>query len=307
MKKPHLTIATRKSPLALAQTQWVKQQLQSHHPALTVEILGLNTQGDIHLATPLASVGGKELFVKELEQALLDRRADIAVHSMKDVPVSIPDGLSLPVILKRADAEDVLVAAHRTTLAELPPNSHLGTSSLRRQCQLKALRPDLTISTVRGNVGTRLAKLEQGEFTAIVLARAGLQRLGFNTRISQVFTTDVMVPAAGQGALGIECRAADERVLALIAPLHDIASYTCVQAERAFNRALHGGCQAPVAAHAVIVEKGLKLRGLVGQPDGSLLIQGHAQGEPTQAEQIGIKLAKDLLARGAKAIIDSLY
>jgi hydroxymethylbilane synthase len=265
------------------------------------------TQGDKILDTPLAKVGGKGLFVKELETGMLAGEADIAVHSMKDVPVEFPDGLMLAVICEREDPRDAFVSNHIDSIDELPQGAVVGTSSLRRQCQLRAWRPDLQIRDLRGNVNTRLSKLDNGDYDAIILASAGLIRLGFQDRIKHPIDTSVSLPAVGQGAVGIECRVGDERILSLIEPLNHSESSTCVQAERAMNHRLEGGCQVPIAGYAQLDDWSLSMRGLVGRPDGQLVIRGEVQGHSDQAEQLGIQLAEDLLARGAKEILQEVY
>lgn len=307
MSKQTIRIATRKSPLAMWQAEFVRDRLMEAHPGLQVELLGMTTQGDKILDSPLAKIGGKGLFVKELEQGMLEGSADIAVHSMKDVPVDFPAGLHLAVICEREDPRDAFVSNKYQTLDELPQGARVGTSSLRRQCQLREKRPGLDIIDLRGNVNTRLRKLDEGQYDAIILAAAGLIRLGFNDRITQFLETDISLPAIGQGAVGIECRSDDERVNALLAPLNDPDTYIRVIAERAMNNRLEGGCQVPIAGHAVLKGDKLHLRGMVGQPDASEIIRGEISGPASEAEQLGISLADDLLARGAKAILTALY
>jgi len=307
MKNPVLKIATRKSQLALWQAEYVASMLTHAHPGLQVELVKMTTQGDKILDTPLAKVGGKGLFVKELEQGLLQGDADIAVHSMKDVPVELPDGLHLPVICPREDPRDAFVSNTYTALAALPEGARVGTSSLRRQCQIRALRPDLEILDLRGNVNTRLQKLDDGNYDAIILAAAGLIRLGFQDRIREALAPEVSLPAIGQGAVGIECRADDPQVNELLAPLHDRRTATRVQAERAMNHRLQGGCQVPIAGFAMIEHGVLLLRGLVGEPDGSQIIRGEIAGPPENAEELGVVLAEDLLSRGADRILETLY
>ncbi len=302
-----LRIATRKSPLALWQAEHVARALRAAHPGLGVELVGMSTQGDKILDTPLAKIGGKGLFVKELEQGMLEGRADIAVHSMKDVPVDLPDGLHIAAILAREDPRDALVSDAVASIAELPRGARIGTSSLRRQCQLAERRPDLEILPLRGNVNTRLRKLDEGEFDAIVLASAGLKRLGFQARIRALLPITESLPAIGQGAIGIECRADDLEVNALLAPLHHASTASCVSAERALNRRLHGGCQVPIAGHATLADGRLRLAGLVGDPDGSSVVRGEIDGAVTDADALGIALAEALLARGAGAILARLY
>lgn len=300
-------IATRKSALALWQANFVKAELEAAHPGLQVELVPMSTQGDKILDTPLAKIGGKGLFVKELETAMLEGRADIAVHSMKDVPVDFPEGLMLHTICRREDPRDAFVSNHYQQLADLPQGAVVGTSSLRRQCQIKAMRPDLQIKDLRGNVNTRLAKLDAGEFDAIILASAGLLRLGFAGRIASFLDVGTSLPANGQGAVGIECRSDDVVVQQLLAPLEHKETRICVLAERAMNRKLQGGCQVPIGAFAVLNQNELWLRGLVGQLDGSEILRSEIKGEATQAEQLGTQLAEQLLALGADRILDAVY
>lgn len=300
-------IATRKSALALWQANFVKAQLEAAHPGLQVELVPMSTQGDKILDTPLAKIGGKGLFVKELETAMLEGRADIAVHSMKDVPVDFPEGLMLHTICRREDPRDAFVSNSYQQLADLPQGAVVGTSSLRRQCQIKAIRPDLAIKDLRGNVNTRLAKLDAGEFDAIILASAGLIRLGFENRIASFLEVGTSLPANGQGAVGIECRTADLAVQQLLAPLEHKETRICVLAERAMNRKLQGGCQVPIGAFAVLQQNELWLRGLVGQLDGSEILRSEIKGEAAQAEELGAQLAEQLLALGADRILDAVY
>jgi len=302
-----LRIATRKSPLAMWQAEHVAKLLKQTHPDLEVELVGMSTQGDKILDTPLAKIGGKGLFVKELEQGMLDGRADIAVHSMKDVPVELPDGLHLAVIMEREDPRDAFVSNNHSRLEELPQGSVVGTSSLRRQCQLADRRPDLKIVPLRGNVNTRLRKLDEGEFDAIILAAAGLIRLGYEQRITSYIETEDSLPAIGQGAIGIECRADDERVNALIKPLHDADTACCVEAERAMNHRLMGGCQVPIAGFAVLNNGKLFMRGLVGEPDGSRIMRTEISAPAGEAEALGIAVAEDLLGQGADQVLKHLY
>jgi len=301
-----IRIATRKSPLAMWQAEHVADALRSLHEGVVVEIVGMTTRGDQLLDAPLAKVGGKGLFVKELEVGMLAGDADIAVHSMKDVPVEFPDGLHLATILEREDPLDAFVSNRFAVLAELPEGSRVGTSSLRRQCQLAARRPDLEIRPLRGNVNTRLRKLDEGEFDAIILAAAGLIRLGFAERIRARIDPGDSLPAIGQGAIGIECRSDDEQVHRLIAPLHHGPTAERVLAERAMNARLHGGCQVPIAGHAVHRDGGLHLRGLVGMPDGSRVMRAERSGPVADAEQIGTAVADDLLAQGAGEVLAML-
>lgn len=300
-------IATRQSPLALWQAHYVRDQLIAHHPHLTVELVPMVTKGDVILDTPLAKVGGKGLFVKELEVALLEKRADIAVHSMKDVPVEFPAGLGLVTICEREDPRDAFVSNKYRSLDELPENSIVGTSSLRRQCQLRARRPDLQIRDLRGNVGTRLSKLDNNEYDAIILAAAGLKRLELEARIASYLSPEESLPAVGQGAVGIECRLDDQRIRDLLMPLNDRTTQIRVLAERAMNTRLEGGCQVPIGSYALIDNDTIWLRALVGQPDGSEIIRGEITGHIHDAEKIGVQLAEQLLEQGAGAILQQLY
>lgn len=302
-----LRIATRKSALALWQAEFVKAQLAHFHPSLTVALVPMTTKGDVILDTPLAKVGGKGLFVKELEVAMLEGRADIAVHSMKDVPVEFPDGLGLEVICEREDPRDAFVSNTIKSFAELPQGAVVGTSSLRRQCQLKAMRPDLVIKDLRGNVNTRLKKLDDGEYDAIILAAAGLIRLEMPERIADFIEPEVMLPANGQGAVGIECRTDDQRVKQLLAPLEHTETRIRVLAERAMNRKLEGGCQVPIGSFATVNDQTLTLTGLVGAIDGSKLIQHQLTGDCQQAELLGEQLAEYLLSQGADQILAQVY
>lgn len=307
MSEQHVRIATRKSPLAMWQAEHVADALRRAHPGLQVEILGMSTQGDKILDTPLAKIGGKGLFVKELEERMLSGDADIAVHSIKDVPVELPPGLHLSVILEREDPRDAFVSNHHAGLEALPEGARVGTSSLRRQCQLADRRPDLEIIPLRGNVNTRLRKLDEGEYDAIILASAGLLRLGFGERIRSFISTDDSLPAIGQGAIGIECRTDDARVNDLLQPLHHAPTAVRVRAERAMNHRLEGGCQVPIGGHATLQEGELLLRGLVGTVDGSEIVRAEIRGPETNAEQLGTTLADELLGHGAGEILRELY
>lgn len=302
-----LRIATRQSPLALWQAHFVKERLEAFHPQLTVELVPMVTRGDVILDTPLAKVGGKGLFVKELELALLENRADIAVHSMKDVPVDFPQGLGLVTICERDDPRDAFVSNHYHSLDELPAGSIVGTSSLRRQCQLAERRPDLVIRSLRGNVGTRLSKLDNGEYDAIILAVAGLKRLGLASRVRVALAPETSLPAVGQGAVGVECRLDDDRTRALLAPLNHAETAVRVKAERAMNTRLEGGCQVPIGSYAELSDGELWLRALVGAPDGSVMVRGERRGSPAEAEQLGVSLAEELLNNGARAILADVY
>ncbi|MGH8435223.1 MAG: hydroxymethylbilane synthase [Pseudomonas sp.] len=307
MPSREIRIATRKSALALWQAEDVKARLEHFHPGLKVSLVPMVSRGDKLLDSPLSKIGGKGLFVKELETALLEHEADIAVHSMKDVPMDFPEGLGLYCICEREDPRDAFVSNRYDSLAALPVGSVVGTSSLRRQTQLLALRPDLQIRFLRGNVNTRLAKLDAGEYDAIILAAAGLIRLGFGDRIRSSISVLDSLPAGGQGAVGIECRSADSEIQALLAPLHHRDTALRVTAERALNKRLNGGCQVPIACYAELEGEQLWLRGLVGQPDGGRLLRAEARGPLAEAEALGVRVAEDLLAQGADAILEGVY
>ncbi|NQV68524.1 MAG: hydroxymethylbilane synthase [Pseudohongiella sp.] len=306
MSSKILRIATRKSPLALWQAHYVRDALQRAHSELSVELVAMSTRGDKILDTPLAKVGGKGLFVKELEHALLEDRADIAVHSMKDVPMEFPQGLGLAIICQREDPADAFVSNQFASFADLPLHAKVGTSSFRRQCQLRELRPDLVIADLRGNVGTRLGKLDAGEYDAIILAAAGLKRLELGDRIKQRLAYSECLPAGGQGAVGIECRSQDLETLKLIDCLHHNETAAVVVAERAVNARLQGGCQVPIAAFAELEGEVLHLRALVGNLDGSRIIRSEIRGDVHQAEQLGLTVAEDLLSQGAEEILAAL-
>lgn len=300
-------IATRKSALALWQAEFVKAQLEHFHDDVHVELVPMSTQGDIILDTPLAKIGGKGLFVKELEQAMLDGRADIAVHSMKDVPVEFPDDLELHTICEREDPRDAFVSNNFANIDALPQGAIVGTSSLRRQCQIRAMRPDLEIRDLRGNVNTRLAKLDSGQYDAIILAAAGLIRLEMGERIRDFIEPEVSLPANGQGAVGIECRIDDTVTKALLAPLEHNETRIRVNAERAMNRHLEGGCQVPIGAYALVEGEQVHLRGLVGAIDGSEILRDEISGHVDDAEKLGVELAKKLLVQGADKILADVY
>lgn len=307
MIKKTIRIATRKSPLALWQAEHVAQLLGATFPGIKTELVKMTTQGDKILDAPLAKIGGKGLFVKELEVGMLEGTADIAVHSMKDVPVEFPEGLHLGAILSREDPTDAFVSNRYSSLSDLPSNARIGTSSLRRQCQIMEIYPNAEILTLRGNVNTRLAKLDAGVYDAIILASAGLIRLGMAERITQRLDTKTSLPAIGQGAIGIECRIDDQEVNAMLSKLHDHETGICVRAERAMNARLSGGCQVPIAGFAEIHNNQLFMRGLVGNPDGSQLFRSEFTGKPEQAEIIGLTIAEDLLAQGAGKVLQALY
>jgi hydroxymethylbilane synthase len=301
-----LIIATRESALALWQAHHVRDRLIALHPGLKVELLGMTTQGDRILDVTLNKIGGKGLFVKELEQALQDGRADLAVHSLKDVPMVLPDGFALAAIGEREDPRDALVSNHYRQLSDLPPGAVVGTSSLRRESQLRARYPHLDIQPLRGNVNTRLRKLDEGQYAAIILAAAGLKRLGFAERIAAVLEPEQSLPAAGQGALGIEIRAGRKDLEPLLAPLHHADTAACVRAEREVSRQLGGSCQVPLGAYAIMRENALYLRGFVASPDGKTFLQAEASGKASDPEALGCHLADALRAQGANAILSAL-
>jgi hydroxymethylbilane synthase len=302
-------IATRQSPLALWQAEYVKAELEKFHPGIKVELLGMTTKGDVLLDSPLSKIGGKGLFVKELEVAMLANEADIAVHSLKDVPMDFPEGLGLAVICPREKPTDAFVSNNYKTLDELPQGAVVGTSSLRREAQIRSKRPDLQVRTLRGNVNTRLRKLDEGQYDAIILATAGLVRLKMADRIASEITPEESLPAGGQGAVGIECRLDDETTLELLKPLHDPQTAYRVVAERAMNRRLEGGCQVPIACFATLNEAGdeLYLRGLVASTDGTEILRDELRNSPDNAEAMGIELAERLLDAGAAKILAAVY
>lgn len=302
-----ITIATRKSPLALWQAEHVKSRLQAHYPGLEVKLLPITTRGDQLLDSPLSKIGGKGLFVKELEQLLLDGSADIAVHSMKDVPMFFPDGLCLGPILARENPYDAFVSNHYAALDDLPQGAVVGTSSLRRQAQLQHYRPDLVIKSLRGNVQTRLAKLDAGEFDAIVLAVSGLLRMQLDQRIRSILDDVVCLPACGQGALGIELRSGDAQLAELVSVLGDAETTLCVTAERAMNTRLEGGCQVPIAGFAELHGERLTLRALVGSVDGQVLLHARGEAMADQAVALGVEVAEQLLAQGAGELLAAIY
>jgi hydroxymethylbilane synthase len=352
MKINKISIGTRGSKLALWQAEWIKSELKKLYPDLEIELIKIKTTGDKILDVPLAKVGGKGLFVKEIEEALLRHEADIAVHSMKDVPTEFPDGLHLAVICEREDPRDAFILSKksnapfpppskggrrgitRSIIYYLPNGAKIGTSSLRRSCQLLNNRPDLKIEQLRGNLDTRFRKLDEGQFDAIILAAAGIKRLGLDERISEILSPEISLPAIGQGAIGIECRIDDKFINKLIAPLNHPETSICVKAERAYLERLEGGCQVPIAAYARIVNqksypsfppssKGrreeindsslitpnskLIMDGLVGSITGDRIIKGDIEGRPGHAESLGITLAEDVLSRGAKDLLDEVY
>lgn len=301
-----IRIGTRGSKLALWQAEWVKKALLESDPELAVELVVIKTKGDKILDVPLAKVGGKGLFVKEIEEALADGRIDLAVHSMKDMPAEIPAGLAIGAVPMRENPQDVLIARGGLKIDDLPAEARIGTSSLRRAAQLRHLRPDLKIVDLRGNLDTRLNKVQAGEYDAIVLAAAGVRRLGLEARISQILPADAMLPAVGQGALCIEIRADDPRIRSLTAALDHGPTHTAVTAERAFLRRLEGGCQVPIAAHARVTNAEVIITGLVAELDGSVLIKESHAGPAGEAANAGLVLAQKLLDRGAGPILEKL-
>nr|WP_164924902.1 MULTISPECIES: hydroxymethylbilane synthase [Thermodesulfovibrio] len=308
MKRNKIVIGSRGSKLAMWQANWVKDKLQTLYPELKVEIEKIKTTGDKILDAPLAKIGGKGLFVKEIEEALLSKRVDLAVHSMKDVPTEIPEGLQISAICEREDPRDAFISKDGVLLNELPQEAVLGTSSLRRTVQLKALRNDLVIKPLRGNVDTRIRKLKDGEFQAIVLAMAGVKRMGVENLVTQAFSEDLMIPAIGQGAIGIETRVDDDFVNELIKPLNHEETAICILAERAFLSVMGGGCQVPLACHARIVNNSLKIVGMIGDPEGKMpVIKGFREGSLSQAQSLGVELANELLHRGGKEILEKVY
>lgn len=298
-----LRIATRQSRLALWQAEHVAALLRARHPGIEVQLVPMTTQGDRVLDRALAEVGGKGLFIKELEIALEEHRADIAVHSMKDVPGELPPGMTIAAVLPRADARDAFVSLRHASFEELPQSARVGTSSLRRQCQLKSVRPDLRIIPLRGNVDTRLRKLEEDQYDAIILAAAGLTRLGLQHRITRRMDLEHSLPAVGQGIIGIECRSDDARSVALAQALEDAQARHCCEAERAFTVRLQGSCQSPIAGHAELRGDELHLRGLVGAEDGSTIYRGDIAGPASRARSLGVELAEQLLAAGADRLL----
>jgi hydroxymethylbilane synthase len=305
--KSTLRIATRKSPLAMWQAEHVKSRLMQAHEGLDVELVTFTTKGDKILDTPLAKIGGKGLFVKELEMAMLEGKADIAAHSIKDVPMEFPEGLFLSTILEREEPCDAFVSNTINSIQQLPENAVVGTCSLRRKSQLLSKRPDLQIKDLRGNVNSRLQKLDNGDYDAIILACAGLVRLEMEDRIKQRISSSWILPAVGQGAVGLEAREDDTETLELLSVLNHDDTADRVIAERALNRRLQGGCQVPIASYAMLDGDTLHLQGLVGEPDGSHIVSGDVSGHRSEAEQLGEKLADDLLSRGAKEILEKLY
>ncbi len=305
MKK--IRIGTRKSQLALWQAYYVRDRLLKLHHDLEVELVEIVSEGDRTLDVPLSQVGGKGLFLKELEQALLDGRTDIAVHSMKDVTVTLPDGLFIPVICPREDPTDAFVSNRYKSLGEMPEGAIVGSCSLRRRCQIQASYPHLEVRNLRGNVNTRLSRLDNGDYDALILATAGLKRLEFHDRIQQKLDTELCLPAVGQGAVGIECREGDETTLSLIQGLGDKTTTLALTAERAANERLGGGCHVPIAVHAEIQGDAMRVRGLVGELDGSKILRSEVTGSLSDAESLGHQVAESLLEQGAQKILDAVY
>ena len=301
-----IVIASRESALALWQAEFIKRWLIELYPQSEISILGMTTRGDQILNISLSKIGGKGLFIKELEQAMAEGRADIAVHSMKDLPMNMPPGFALAAIAEREDPRDAFVSNHYKNLDALPAGSVVGTSSLRRESQLRARFPYLQVQPLRGNVQTRLRKLDEGQYAAIILAAAGLKRLGLADRITTVLSPELSLPAVGQGALGIECLSERTDLIELMKPLHHIKTGQCVESERAMSRELGGSCQVPLGGFAEIIEGKLVLRGFVASPDGSRILSAQLNGDPTAGKTMGIHLAKDLKAQGADEILDAL-
>jgi hydroxymethylbilane synthase len=305
--KKKLIIATRKSPLAMWQAEFVKSELEKAHPGLVVELAAMSTKGDKILDVPLAKIGGKGLFTKELEDRMLAGEADLAVHSMKDVPMVLPEGFELSAIMKRHDPTDAFVSNDYASLDELPQGAILGTSSLRRQAQFQALRPDLEVRFLRGNVGTRLGKLDAGEYDAIILATSGLERLGLDDRIRMRMPPEICLPAVAQGALGIETLKADTETQALVAVLNHPDTEIVVKTERAMNKTLDGGCQVPIGGYALLENGEVWLRGLVAETDGSVMVRKEGRASMAEAESMGRRIGQELLDAGAREILQKLY
>jgi len=302
-----LRIGTRGSRLALAQSEWVRAKVKARHPDVKVELVRITTKGDKILDSPLSKIGSKGLFVKEIEDALFRKEVDIAVHSMKDLPTELPDYLHLPIFPEREDPHDALISIESRTLGDLPEGSSIGTSSLRRSAQLLHLRSDLDVVPLRGNVDTRLRKLESGNLQAIILAVAGLRRLGLSAKISQIFSLDELLPAIGQGALGLELRKDDEKVWELLRFLNHETTEATIKAERAFLKELGGGCQVPIAAYGRLYGDGLILKGIVAELDGTRVLRDGVRGERDKPEDIGVTLAERLLSAGADQILERIY
>lgn len=302
-----LSIATRKSPLAMWQAEFVKAQLMQQHPQLVIELIGMSTQGDVLLDVPLAKIGGKGLFIKELEEQMLAGNAQLAVHSMKDLPAVLPEGFAIGAVMARHNPLDAFVSNTYASLDDLPQGAIVGTSSLRRKSQLLALRPDLQLHDLRGNIHTRMRKLDEGQYDAIILAAAGLERMDMPERIRSIIPAEVCLPAVAQGALAIEVLAKDTLTQDYVACLNDETTLACVRAERAMNAALEGGCQVPIGSYAIWQGEQIWLRGLVASLDGKTIIRGERKGSAADAEVMGEDLAQELLAKGAKSILDAVY
>lgn len=302
-----LSIATRKSPLAMWQAEFVKAQLLQQHPQLAIELIGMSTQGDVLLDVPLAKIGGKGLFIKELEEQMMAGNAQLAVHSMKDLPAVLPEGFAIGAVLARHNPLDAFVSNIYANLDELPQGAIVGTSSLRRKSQLLAIRPDLQLHDLRGNIHTRMRKLDEGQYDAIILAAAGLERMDMPERIRSIIPAEVCLPAVAQGALAIEVLANDASTQGFVDCLNDEMTLACVRAERAMNAALEGGCQVPIGSYAVWQGEQIWLRGLVASLDGKTIIRGERQGSAADAHSMGEDLAHELLAKGAKSILDAVY
>jgi hydroxymethylbilane synthase len=301
-----IRLGSRGSTLALWQAEHVRAEVE-RRTGRNVEITRIKTTGDMILDVPLSKVGGKGLFVKEIEEALLSNRIDLAVHSMKDVPTDLPGGLEISCITRREDPRDAFLSVSHARFEDLPAGAHVGTSSLRRQTQLLGLRPDLAIGQLRGNLDSRIRKMEEGQYDAIILAAAGLRRLGWDGKIRQYLPADVSIPAIGQGALGIEIRRDDERTREAVAFLDDRETSLAVRAERGFLKRLEGGCQVPIAAHGTVGGDAVALAGLIGKPDGSLILRGSRSGPISDPEAVGVALAEELLSRGGREILDEVY
>jgi hydroxymethylbilane synthase len=302
-----LKIGTRASKLAVTQSEWVRGRILAQHPNIRVELVRIKTKGDRIVDSPLSRIGGKGLFVKEIEDALLTGKVDLAVHSMKDVPGELPEGLSVAVFPEREESGDAFVSSRYKKMEELPKGASVGTGSLRRSAQLLSLRPDLKIIPIRGNVDTRLKKLDSGGFDAIILAAAGLNRLGLGSRIRSVLTPEEIIPAVGQGALGLEIREDDDHLLEIIDFLNHKPTYLTVKAERAFLKRLEGGCQVPIAGHGQLDNEKIRLKGMVAELDGSRIIKDEVNGDMEKPDDIGIHLAERLIASGGNEILNRIY
>lgn len=302
-----LKIGTRGSALAVTQSEWIKNRIESHHPDISVELIRIKTKGDKIIDSPLAKIGGKGLFVKEIEDALLRKDVDLAVHSIKDVPAELPDGLCLPVFPEREDPRDAFISRSYALLSDLPEGANIGTGSLRRSSQLLNMHPDLQIVPLRGNVDTRLKRIESGDMDAVVLAAAGLNRLGLSKRITELLPPDTLLPAIGQGALGLEIREDDKSTLEILSFMNHRQTEQAVRAERAFLKRLEGGCQVPIAGFAVIEDTSIILKGMVAELDGSIMIKDEEKGPGDRPEDLGIALADRILSKGADRILAGIY